>query len=228
MKIVTQFIALVFDYLHVLYKHGRGIKMGKPPAHYLGYVQEGKAPIILIPGIYERWHALSVLAEPLSRNGHPIYSINNLGYNTRSIPETARIVREFIEKENLYNVIIIAHSKGGLIGKYLLAFKNQDQRIKKVIAIATPFGGSTIVRLIPHKAIKEFHPQSHIIKLLQAHSEVNHQIVSVYGTFDNYVRPLSSCNLEGAKNIQVDVRGHNKILFDTKVKALVFHEVSNF
>ena len=59
-------------------------------------------------------------------------------------------------------------AKGGLIGKHILAFNNLDGKIKKLIAIATPFGGSHAAKLIPHKPAKELHPKSEIIKTLQA------------------------------------------------------------
>ena len=208
------------DYLHALRGHSYSFFV-KPPRHYLDYVKAEKAPIILIPGVYEKWHFLKAIADPLSLKGHPIYVLEHLGYNTKEIHHAAKLIQELIDEKNLHNVILIAHSKGGLIGKYLLAFHNKDRRIKKLIAIATPFGGSHIVKLIPHKAGKELAPTSKIIQDLQEKKEVNTMIISIYGTFDNHVWPETSCNLEGATNIQIDVHGHHKILFDKKLKEII-------
>ncbi|MEK7465318.1 MAG: hypothetical protein AAB631_00915 [Patescibacteria group bacterium] len=115
----------VHDYLHAIHKQSYAFLYRKPPAHYLGYVKHDKKPIILIPGVYEKWHFLKALADPLSRMGHPVYALEHLGYNTKEIHRSAQLVRELIDKQNLNNIVILAHSKGGLIGKYLLAFNNK-------------------------------------------------------------------------------------------------------
>lgn len=215
----------IHDYLHALHKQSYAFLYRKPPRHYLDYRVRDKCPIILIPGIYEKWHFLKAIADPLSRKGHPVYALEYLGYNTKTISHSAELVRELINAEKLENVVIIAHSKGGLIGKHLLAFDNADGKVKKLIAIATPFGGSHIVKLIPHKPAKELHPASEIIQTLKGRRDVNKKIVSVFGVFDNHVWPGSSCVLDGAKNIEVPIYGHHKILFSKKVKEIVSAEV---
>lgn len=215
------------DYLYLIHKQANSFIFKNPPKHYLGHIVEGKNPIILIPGVFEKWNFLKFIVNPLSLKGHPIFVLEHLGYNTREISHSAKLVRELIDEKNLKDIIIISHSKGGLIGKYLLAFLNGDRRIKKVITIATPFGGSSIVKITPHRIFRELSPESEIIKNLMAEKSVNHKIVSIYGIFDNHVWPTLSCNLEGAKNIQVGVYGHHKILFSKKVREIVISEVEN-
>jgi len=209
------------DYVHL----GRGvireIIYRKPPKHYLGYVEADKPPIILIPGIFETWRFLKHLADFLSLRGYPIYVIEDLKHNHRPIPESAHTVRKFIEEKNLRDVIIIAHSKGGLIGKFILAFLNDDKRVRKMIAIATPFGGSRITRIIPLKPIRELSPESSIIGKLRQHAEVNGNILSIYGVFDNHVWPVESCRLEGAQNIQLPEHGHHAILASKKLQGII-------
>lgn len=212
------------DYLYMLHGHSQAFYV-KEPAHYLGYVRAGKFPIILIPGIFSKWHFLKFFADPISHRGHPVYVVRALGSNIGEISHSAKIIRKLIDEKNLHDVIIIAHSKGGLIGKYLLGFLNRDNRIKKVIAIATPFGGSYMVKYFKLKALAELHPQSRAILELKAQREVNRHIVSVFGVFDNHVWPEASCRVEGAKNIEVNTHGHHKILFDKKVRDIVLEEV---
>lgn len=213
------------DYVHFVHKQSWAFIYRKPPAHYLGYVVDQKKPVILIPGVFSKWQFLKVVADPLSLLGHPVYAIDHLGYNTKEIHQAAKLIWELIEEKNLKHVVVVAHSKGGLIGKHLLAFHNQEERIEKVIAIATPFGGSTLAGRMPHSAFKELAPESKSIKTLSEKKEVNHRIVSIFGVFDNHVWPESSCYLEGAKNIQVDVHGHHKILFNKKVREIIIAEM---
>ncbi len=213
------------DYIHAIHKQSHTFIYRKPPEHFLGLVERNKAPIILIPGLLEKWHFLEVITEPLSLKGHPIYALEHLGYNVKDISETAKLVRELIDEKDLRDVIIIAHSKGGLIGKYILTYYNSDGRVKKLIAIATPFGGSRIVKFFPIKSLRELSPDSQQVHSLKKEKTVNRCITSIFGLFDNHIWPESSCKLEGAKNLQVEVHGHHKILFDPDVMKIVQREV---
>ncbi|MGC9611194.1 MAG: hypothetical protein ABSE68_03200, partial [Minisyncoccia bacterium] len=102
---------------------------------------------------------------------------------------------------------------------------NDNLRIKRMIAIATPFGGSHLAHFIPHRAAKELTPESEIIHELNKEKDVNRFIVSIFGLLDNHVWPTSSCQLEGAKNIQVPVYGHHKILFSEETRDIILKEV---
>src|SRR3989344_7938509 len=87
-----------------------------PPRHYLGYIVKKKIPIILIPGISNKWGFIKRLGDTVSHLGHPVYTVNKLESNLLDIPLSAKIVREMVDRNNLKNAIIIGHSKGGLIG----------------------------------------------------------------------------------------------------------------
>lgn len=213
------------DYVFALNKQGHAFIFRNPPEHYLGHVNEHRSPIILIPGIYEKWHFLKTIADPLSLAGHPVYVVKSLDYNLKSIPDSAAIIRALIEEEDLKNVTLIAHSKGGLIGKWLLAFQNQDKRIRKLIAIATPFSGSRIVEYVPHAPAKEIHPKSDIIRKLQLETNVNQDIVSICGISDGHLWPETSCYLEGAQNVKVAAHGHHKVLAHPETLRCIHEEI---
>lgn len=197
-----------------------------PPKHYLGHILPEKRPVILLPGIFSRWSFMKKLSDPVSLAGHPTYVIPHLGYNLKSIPDSAHLVRRLIDQHDLRRVILLSHSKGGLIGRHLLAYHNKDARVDKLIAIAAPFGGSRIVRFLPGKALRELDPKSQTVKEMQEETHANAKIVSIYGTFDNHVWPGESPMLSGAKNIQIDVHGHHKILFDSRVREIILSEMA--
>src|SRR3989344_7258776 len=197
------------DYLSCERRHAHSVFVRKPPHHYLGRRIGGRVPVILVPGIYEKWHFLHAIADPISEAGHLVYVLENLGYNTRGIKESAEVVRELIEKEDLQKVIIIAHSKGGLIGKQVLLQHNTDRRVLRVITIATPFAGSHLAHWFSFlKGIFELRPSSVVISALHKDQSVNHAITSIYGVFDNHIWPNESCVLDGAENIQIQAHGH--------------------
>jgi triacylglycerol lipase len=214
------------DYVHMARLHAYRIVYRKPPEHYLGHIVAGKVPVVIIPGIYEKWQCMKPIADALSLEGHPVYVLPRLGDMLRAIPESAALVRELIDERHLTNSAIVAHSKGGLVGKYLLAFHNADGAVRRMIAIATPFGGSRIARLIPGAHYRELDPESPILQKLGVAGRVNDRITSIFGVFDNHVWPTESCHLEGAENIQVPVHGHHKILFDRHVREIVMRKVA--
>ncbi len=188
-----------------------------PPEHYLGFVIDKKVPIILIPGISNKWGFLKHLGDKISTKGHPVYIVNELKFNVFDIPTSAKIVREIIDKNNLEKAIIVGHSKGGLIGKYFLVHENKDEKVKGLIAIATPFSGSKLANQIPGKAHKELAPQSKVIGELNSYKEVNSKIISIMPEFDNHVWHEKGSFLSGAINIKVKTKGHHKIIFDKDV-----------
>lgn len=207
--IVDYFYLLLGTLFMLIYKN--------PPEHYLGFVIDKKAPIILIPGISNKWGFLKHLGDKISIKGHPVYIVPKLKFNLFDIKTSAKIVREIIDKNNLQNAVIVGHSKGGLIGKYLLIHENQDEKVKGLIAIATPFSGSRLANQIPGKAHKELAPESKVIQELNFHKEVNSKIISIMPEFDNHVWHGKGSNLSGAINIKVPTKGHHKIVFDKKV-----------
>lgn len=218
----------IVDYYYLLYGIFLMLVHKNPPKHYLDIVKE-KIPVILIPGISNKWGFMKHLGDSISIKGHPVHIARGLRFNLLDIPTSAKIVREIIDKNNLKNVVIIGHSKGGLIGKYLLINENKDKKIKGLIAIAAPFYGSLLAKTSPRQSFKELIPESKILKELNLNKEVNSQIISIMPEFDNHVWHEKGSRLEGAINITVPIKGHHKIIFDKAVikKIIELIEKSN-
>lgn len=198
-----------------------------PPKHYLNYTEKGKNPIIILPGILGKWSFMKSLTDKLSLSGYPVYVVPKLRNNLFNIPLSAKLVRDLIEENKIENAIIVAHSKGGLIGKYLLNFENRDKKVLGMVSIAAPFSGSSIVKLIPHKSFLELLPDSYIIKKLKEKSEVNKKIISIIPAFDNHIWSDSGSYLDGAlENVTVSSKGHHKIIFDKGLKDIIIKSIN--
>jgi hypothetical protein len=174
-----------------------------------------RAPILLLPGVYETWQFLRPIAERLHAAGHPIHILSNLGYNRQPIPDAAALAHRYLEEKALTGVILVAHSKGGLIGKHLMAIDDTTHRVDRMVAIATPFAGSVYARYIPVRTLRVFSPIDETIARLGANLAINARIVSIFGDFDPHI-PGGSM-LDGATNIRVPVIGHFRILRDARV-----------
>jgi triacylglycerol lipase len=114
---------------------------------------------------------------------------------------------------------LVAHSKGGLIGKLMLARHNEPGLINGLVALNTPFEGSPLARLLPLPAIRTFLPRSPELTDLGGSHHVHQEIVSIYGRFDPHI-PGGS-HLQGAHNVRLETRGHFLPLGDARVHEAI-------
>lgn len=219
---MQKLIDWLVDYTHLVKGHGLMFLYHKVPAHYLGHVVKEKVPVIILPGIFGRWAFLKPLADHISLLGHPVYIVPKLGNNLHDIKRSSAMVRDMIEEQKIKKVIIVAHSKGGLIGKYLLAHDNKDNAVTGEIAVATPFSGSDLAKLVPHYSYKELAADSKMIQYLKTHTSVNKKIISIIPQYDNHVWHEDGSFLESAlENIYVKDRGHHKLLSSKPVWEVI-------
>ncbi|MFM2154097.1 MAG: hypothetical protein RL199_2532 [Pseudomonadota bacterium] len=107
-------------------------------------------PVLLLPGFLASRRGLRVLERRLRRDGFGVFSLNLGGlfgtFNTRSIEESALLVREKVERLyqrfDLGPLTIIGHSKGGLIGRYYVKRLGGHQRCVGLVTLGTPHHGT--------------------------------------------------------------------------------------
>ena len=199
----------LLDYAYVGWWQARGVLHPADPSAYL--VDDAtRAPVVLLPGVYERWQFLRPVADLLSDLGHPVHVVTALRWNTAPVAESAAVVAAYLREQNLRDVLVVAHSKGGLIGKYAMLHEDPDGRIARMIAIATPFAGSVYARLFLLPTVRAFSPRDRTLRSLAEQLEVNARITSVWGAFDPHI-PGGS-RLEGATNVPLRTSGHFRII----------------
>ncbi|MDJ0333938.1 alpha/beta hydrolase [Salinibacterium sp. G-O1] len=167
-------------------------------------------PIVVIPGIWETWQFMRPLVEKMHDAGHPVYVLAALGRNSRPIVESAAAVVDVIRHYDLRDVLLVTHSKGGLIGKYAMATLDIDQRIASMVAVSAPFAGSRYAPYLPLQSLRAFSPLDATTVLLGENLSVNSRITSIYGQFDPHIPEGSE--LAGARNIGLPTGGHFRIL----------------
>lgn len=205
------------DYRYVLWRQLESVLARGPSDDSRG--RADLPPIVMVPGVYESWVFMGPLAAELSARGHEVYFVKELAYHGMDIPSAAEAVQAVIRGNDLTDVVIVGHSKGGLVGKYLLAHLPAGARVRRLIAVATPFSGSWYALLWILPSVRVFAPTSRLIRGLRREERVNGRIVSVYASFDPHI-PGGS-RLEGAVNIKVPAMGHFRILEDPEVIAAV-------
>jgi pimeloyl-ACP methyl ester carboxylesterase len=178
---------------------------------------------VLLPGIYETWEFLGPVADALARAGHPVHAVPDLKHNAHPVPEAADIVVEFLRRTDLTGVVLVAHSKGGLIGKHVMLSAASD-RVLGMVAIATPFTGSRWARYMLSRALRSFDPRDPVLLALAGELLVNEHITAVYPTFDPHIPETG--HLVGARNIELPLSGHFRPLGHPLLVDTVAHEVS--
>jgi triacylglycerol lipase len=198
---------LLGDYPNAIRMRGLGLASAVP-ASYAGGTGR---PVVIVPGVFERWNFLRPVANRLAEAGHPVHVVPELGVNAGPIPVVARRLGDFLAARDLRGVALVAHSKGGLVGKAAM-LDDADGRIDRLVAVATPFSGSRMARLTLVPALRAFRPTHPDIRRLVAERDVNARITSIFPAFDPHIPEGSA--LEGATNVRLEVVGHFRVLED--------------
>jgi triacylglycerol lipase len=198
-----------------------------PPEKYLQHDEDKSIPILIIQGYMDRWGFIKSLADKISDCGFQVYVLPELKNNLDDIASSANYVNKYILDKKLKNVIIVGHSKGGLIGKYLIVNEKDRNKIIGLISISTPFLGSRMANLFRFLKSNQFEPDNKLIKELWSHHEVNKRIIAIFPKVDNVVWTKKSY-LEGAKeNIYLNTYGHHRILFDKKAQNKIIESINS-
>ncbi|GAA3294379.1 esterase/lipase family protein [Arthrobacter citreus] len=223
------------DYAYVGYWQVHGFLFRRDPLAYLAPAGAApspsdaehasrRCPVILVPGVYENWQFLRPLAEALSAKGHPVHTVAPLGYNRGRIDRMALLVQQYLVEQDLTGAVVVAHSKGGLIGKQLMLLPEGGRRVERMVAINTPFSGSVYANFFVLPSIRAFSPRNKFLRRLQESRDVNARITSVYSRFDPHI-PGGS-RLPGARNIQLETMGHFRPIGDPRLLAVLEQELA--
>lgn len=220
-------IAWACDYAFVVRWQARSL-LRRRPVWAQRSAQAHEVPVVLLPGIFESWRFLEPLGARLARAGHPIHVVA-LGLNSRPVSVLARRVADDLEAQGVADAVIVAHSKGGLIGKQLMltelarAATGATPRVRGMVTVNTPFGGSRYAHLVPLAAVRDLSPRA--LRALSAQRGVEDRITSVFASWDPHVPEGSE--LPGATNVRVPHRGHFRILGIRSVQDQVLHAVAD-
>lgn len=195
------------DYAYAAYWQVRGtLRPGSKDDLRTG----ARRPVVIVPGVWEPWGFLGPVIDALHDAGHPVHVVSELGRNSRPVEDAARTVAGFLDDHDLHDVVIVAHSKGGLIGKFVMSELDPHERITSMVAICTPFAGSDYARFMMTRTLRAFSPSDPTTVRMQRNLEVNARITTISGVFDPHIPRIVA--LEGATNITLDDGGHFRLL----------------
>jgi pimeloyl-ACP methyl ester carboxylesterase len=209
------------DYLYAGIWQVRGVlSRVQPGSFHSGH----RSPVIIIPGVYENWQFMLPLIQAIHDAGHPVHVVTVLQRNKLKVPVAARLVAEHLEESGLQNAVIVAHSKGGLIGKCAMLLPDPEHRIDRMITVCTPFSGSRYANYMLLPTLRIFSPRNALTLELAREERINSRVTSIYGPFDPHI-PEGSV-LPGATNIELPTAGHFRILGDAETARVIVEQLN--
>jgi hypothetical protein len=190
-----------------------------PPDAWEHPARPAGPPVVLVPGVYERWSFLRPLAVALHARGVRVHVVPNLGRNVHPIEVQAVVLAKYLERRDLRDVVLVAHSKGGLIGKLTMLARDPEGRVARMVAVNTPFDGSSLARWTVSPALRAFRPANATIRALRDELAVNERIVNVQSRWDPHVPGGSA--LPGALEVRLPTPGHFYPLGDPALQGVL-------
>jgi hypothetical protein len=199
------------DYAFAARMHVRSTLDPRPPAVH--GMPGARVHVVLVPGVVERWPFMEPLARRLVHAGHAVHFVPQLGRHLMPIGEAALIVGEAVDAVAAAHphaqIVLVGHSKGGLVGKRLLvdrAQRSDRPQPAGLVALATPFAGSSRARLLRNAAIREFDPTDERLLALAAERGADLRIRVVLPALDPHV-PGNRVP-EGMGGVRLRAAGH--------------------
>ena len=189
------------------------------------------APVLLLHGVLCNAGAMAGLRDDLvARNLGPVYALS-YGPPLASIDEfadqVAAKIDAILEATGAARVAIVGHSMGGLVARTYLR-RHGAQKVSLVMTLGAPHHGSVHACLFPGLSLAQLRPgNAWLADLNRAEgAPAGVRLVSLWSWHDSMVAPQTSSRLTGAENIELSGIGHNALLGDRRVFALVAEELT--
>ncbi len=221
------------------------------PGYYFGHKVDRKddfhaegETVLLIHGFWQTRQTMNTLERRLRGDGFRVLSFNLGGvlwnFNARGIPYLAAKIHAKLQRlrdrGDFGRLHIIGHSKGGLIGKYLVARSGGDAYTRTLITLGTPHLGTptallgTVLTGVMSRSVWQMLPRSSLVTDLQSAFPPQVRLVSVYSRQDlvcpwsySVVPTMAGVDVH---NVPVKDLGHMDLVEDPWVYGLIVRQVA--
>uniref|UniRef100_UPI000B297F33 lipase family alpha/beta hydrolase n=1 Tax=Actinacidiphila rubida TaxID=310780 RepID=UPI000B297F33 len=195
-----------------------------------------RPPVLLVHGFVDNRSAFALLRRSLQRNGWTQVQAVNYSPLTFDVRTAAAVLGTHIERiceeTGERRVDIVAHSLGGLIARYYVQCLGGDTRVRTLVTLGTPHGGTRAVpALTPHPLARQMRPGSPVLEELAAPAHrCRTRFVAFWSDLDQLMIPVEAARLEHAdlsvKNIKVTGIGHLALPVNGTVAAEIRRELA--
>jgi pimeloyl-ACP methyl ester carboxylesterase len=187
-------------------------------------------PILLLHGVLCNGAAWRDWISRLAARGlGPVYTLS-YGPPFASIDwfveQAAAKIDAILAATGARKVALVGHSMGGLVARAYLR-RHGVAKVHCLVTIGTPHHGSMHAWIFPGTCLAQMRPGSTWLAELNRDESTPPPVpvVSLWSWHDSMVAPQTSSRLAGAANIELTGIGHNALLGDPQVFALVADEL---
>ena len=195
---------------------------------------EGSLPVLLIHGYVCNRGFWAPLSRRLAQAGivHGAVDLEPVGAGIDEfVPLVARAVDELLAHTGARQVILVAHSMGGLVARAFLR-QHGVQQVARVITLGTPHHGTALANLAVGRNARQMSrpggaPNVWLAQLDADETPATRALfTSIWSHHDNIVAPQASSHLPGATNIALGGIGHVALAADPRVMRQVLSEIT--
>ncbi len=180
--------------------------------------QGSHPPVLLLHGFIDNRSVFVLLRRSLRRHGwQQVESLNYslLTCDARAAAELlARYVEELCARTGRAEVDVVGHSLGGLIARYYVQRLGGDARVRTLVTLGTPHGGTRVAPLMSaHPLVRQMRPGSDVIAELAAPApDCRTHFISFWSDLDQIMVPVETARIEHpdliTRNVRVTGVGH--------------------
>ncbi|MFY0509593.1 lipase family alpha/beta hydrolase [Streptomyces anulatus] len=188
-------------------------------------------PVVLLHGFIDNRSAFVVLRRALTRHGHRHLESLNYSPLTRDIRAAAELlgrhVEEICARTGHSRVDIVGHSLGGLIARYYVQRLGGDRRVRTLVTLGTPHGGTAVAPGAGiHPIVRQMRGGSSVIEELRTPAPgCRTRFVSFWSELDQVMVPVETACVDhpdlNAVNVRVTGIGHLALPVHPTVAAAI-------
>ena len=183
-------------------------------------------PVLIVPGFMGPAFLLGPLAFFLRAHGRRVHVLNTfpaLGGVEAHARRVADAVEALCAETGASRIDYVAHSMGGLAGRYYLRHLGGDQRLRRLVTIATPHRGTLWAHLRVTRSARDMHPEGPFIASLGSEERIEGiRCTNIRAGWDQMVWPRAhGVWSEHASDHELPFAEHWAIQLDPRALALV-------
>lgn len=177
-----------------------------------------RPPVVLLHGFIDNRSVFVLLRRSLTRHGwHHLESLNYspLTCDIRTAAELlGRHIEEICGRTGHHEVDIVGHSLGGLIARYYVQRLGGDRRVRTLVTLGTPHGGTAVAPMASaHPIVRQMRSGSAPIEELRRPAPgCRTRFVSFWSELDQVIVPAEAACIDhpdlDAQNVRVSGIGH--------------------
>ncbi|MFF5725588.1 lipase family alpha/beta hydrolase [[Kitasatospora] papulosa] len=177
-----------------------------------------RPPVVLLHGFIDNRSVFVLLRRSLARHGWRRLESLNYSPLTCDIRTAAELldrhVEEICARTGHHEVDIVGHSLGGLIARYYVQRLGGDRRVRTLVTLGTPHGGTSAVPLAgAHPIVRQMRSGSELIEELRLPAPgCRTRFVSFWSELDRVILPVGAACVDhpdlDAVNVRVTGIGH--------------------